>query len=164
MPGVDFNEVFSPVINDMTFRLAMVLMVVCGLDAMIFNLETAFPHGELKELTCMDCPEGMTHEDDECLLLVKSIHGLVQASNRHNEKFSDSLISHGFKRSVSDPCPFMRGEGDKRLIILTHVDGNLTLGKTKEIKRFLEEFESSEFAFTVEETLDDCLSCEVQVQ
>ena len=72
--GIDFNEVFSPVVNDITFRLAMVSMVVCGLDAMIFDVETAFPHGELKELTHVNCPEGMTHEDDECPLLVKSIH------------------------------------------------------------------------------------------
>ena len=135
-PGVDFDEVFSPVINDTTFRMAMVMMVVHGSDAMIFNVETAFLHGELKELTHMDCPQGMEHKEDECSLLVESIHRLVQASNRHNKKFSESLISHGFKRSASDPCLFMRGEGDKRLIILTCVDDNLTW--SRRLKRLLE--------------------------
>ena len=48
---------------------------------MIFYVETAFLHGDLKEQIYMDCPEGMEHKEDECLLLIKSIYGLVQASS-----------------------------------------------------------------------------------
>ena len=153
----------SPVVNDITFRIAMVLKVYYGMDSKIFDVETAFLHGDLEELIYMECPQGMDHGDDEVLLLVKTIYGLVQASNRYGKKFAKALEDLGFKRCPSDPCLFMRGEGDDRLFILTYVDDNLVLGKTKAIDKFMEEFKSTEFTYTVEDTLDDYLSCEVLV-
>ena len=59
----------------------VLIMVLFGMDAMIFDVETAFLHGDLKERIYMDCPEGMEHGEAECLLLIKSIYGLVQASS-----------------------------------------------------------------------------------
>ena len=108
IPGVDFTEVYSPVVNDITFRVAMTLMIYYGLDSLIFDVETAFLHGDLKELIYMDCPEGMKHDDHECVLLEKSIYGLVQASNRYNKKFREVLEGLGFQPCPSDPCLFMR--------------------------------------------------------
>ena len=164
IPGVDFTETYSPVVNDITFRIALTLKVVYGMDSKVFDVETAFLHGELKEVIYMDCPLGFDHEEGECLRLEKSIYGLVQASCRYGKKFSDVLVKQlGFQRSDSDPCLFMRGEGDERLIILTYVDDNLVLGKTKMIDAFLEEFKKTEFTFTVEDTLEDYLSCEVKL-
>jgi len=51
MPGVDFTEVYSPVINDTSFRIAMVMKLQMNLDAVIFDVETALLHGDLKEKT-----------------------------------------------------------------------------------------------------------------
>ena len=50
------------------------------------------------------------------------------------------------------------------MIILTYVDDNLVVGKKEEIRKFLDnEFSKTEFTFTVEDTLDDYLSCEVLI-
>lgn len=163
IPGLDFNEVYSAVVNDITLRIAVTLMIQDGLDAIIFDVETAFLHGDLEELIYMDCPKGMVHDSDECLLLVKTIYGLVQSSARYHKKISEVFESLGFKRCPSDPCLFMRGEGPNRLYILLYVDDNFLLGRREEIDRFLEEFRKTFFTFTVDETLDDYLSCEIQV-
>jgi hypothetical protein len=141
----------------------MALKVQEGLDSLIFDVETAFLHGDLEELIYMECPEGMDHGMDEVLLLLKTIYGLVQASNRYGKKFAKDLMDLGFKRCSSDPCLFMRGEGATRLYILTYVDDNLVLGKKASIDSFMEEFKQTEFTFTVEDTLDDYLSCEVLI-
>ena len=163
LPMLDYDgSVYSPVVNDVTFRIAIIMMIVNDLDAVIFDIETAFLLGDLKELIYMDCPQGFEHEDDECLLLTKTIYGLVQSSRQYNLKFVATLKSLGFSQSVSDPCLFMRGKGDKLLIILTYVDDNLTLGKTDEIKKFLNELKNTEFTYTVEENLQDYLSCEIR--
>jgi len=69
IPGVDFSEVCSPVINDMSFGIAMVMKLQMNLDAVIFDVETAFPHGDLKEKMHMDCPDGMVTFGNKCLLL-----------------------------------------------------------------------------------------------
>jgi len=75
-PGIDFTEAYSPVINDM------------DLDAVIFDVETTFLHGDLKEKTHMDCPDGMVAIGNECLLLKQTIYGLVQSAARCNHTSS----------------------------------------------------------------------------
>jgi len=49
------------------------------------------------------------------------------------------------------------------LIILCYVDDNLVIGKQQEIDKFLEEFKKSKFKCTLEEDLNDYLSCDIQM-
>ena len=86
VPGDDFTQHFSPVCNDVTFRVVLICMIVWGLDALIFDVVTAFLTGELEEEIYMECPEGMDHEEDEVLLLLKAIYGLVEASRQYNKR------------------------------------------------------------------------------
>jgi len=97
MPGIDFTEVYSPVINNISFRITMVMKLQMNLDAVIFDVETAFLHGDLKEKTHVDCPDGMVTFGNECLLLKQTIYGLVQSAARHNHRFSEALMGLGFK-------------------------------------------------------------------
>ena len=60
IPGVDFSGHFSPVVHDITFRLLIKVMILCGYSAKIVDVETVFLHGRLEEEICMDCPPGMT--------------------------------------------------------------------------------------------------------
>ena len=41
----------------------------------------------------MKCPEGMTHEENERLLLMKTIYGLVQASRIYYKKYAGMMIT-----------------------------------------------------------------------
>jgi Reverse transcriptase (RNA-dependent DNA polymerase) len=49
IPGVDFQDFYSPVVNDAVFRIVVILQILWGLTAVIIDVETAFLHGELKE-------------------------------------------------------------------------------------------------------------------
>jgi Reverse transcriptase (RNA-dependent DNA polymerase) len=49
IPGVDFNESFAPVINDVSFRIMLIIKLAWGLQATIIDVETAFLHGNLQE-------------------------------------------------------------------------------------------------------------------
>jgi Reverse transcriptase (RNA-dependent DNA polymerase) len=71
-------------------------MIVWGLDALIFDVVTAFLTGNLEEEIYMECPKGLEHEDDEILQLLKAIYGLVQASRQYNKKFTSILKRIGF--------------------------------------------------------------------
>ena len=44
IPGVDFTEAYSPVINDVVFRIMIVLQMVWHLNAKIIDVKTAFLH------------------------------------------------------------------------------------------------------------------------
>jgi Reverse transcriptase (RNA-dependent DNA polymerase) len=66
VPGVDFQESFAPVINDVTFQILLVMMLNWNLKAKVVGIETAFLHGDLKETIYMEIPEGMGTSIDEC--------------------------------------------------------------------------------------------------
>jgi Reverse transcriptase (RNA-dependent DNA polymerase) len=78
-PGVDFQESYSPVINDVIFRLLLVLQLALCLKSVIIDIETAFLNRELTEEIYMSTLEGLKAQEDECVLLEKAIYGLVQA-------------------------------------------------------------------------------------
>ncbi len=71
-----------PVMNDVTWRILLVTMIVWNLDAIIVDVETAFLHGDLEEEIYMNLPDGMEGMDDECLLLLKALYGLVQGARQ----------------------------------------------------------------------------------
>ena len=56
------------------------IMMVMKLDSRIIDVETAFLFGDLDEEVYMTCKE--VHEEDEALLLMHAIYGLVQASRQ----------------------------------------------------------------------------------
>jgi len=68
--------------NDVTWRILLVTMIVWNLDAIIVDVETAFLHGDLEEEIYMNLPDGMEGMDDECLLLLKALYGLVQGARQ----------------------------------------------------------------------------------
>jgi Reverse transcriptase (RNA-dependent DNA polymerase) len=73
IPGIDFNESFAPVVNDVSFRIMLIAKLIWNLQAIIVDVETAFLHGDLKEEIYMNVPEGLQHDSNSCLLLKKTI-------------------------------------------------------------------------------------------
>ena len=47
--GVDFQDNFAPVVNDVAFWIAIVLMMVYGWDADIIDIKMTFLYGDLDE-------------------------------------------------------------------------------------------------------------------
>ena len=69
VPGVDFSENYSPVVNDITFRILLLIVVHFGYSARIVNIKTAFLYGDLKEEIYMECPQGMAGvKKDDCII------------------------------------------------------------------------------------------------
>jgi len=49
IPGVDYTENYTPVMNDITWRILLVTMIVWGMDAIIVDVETPFCMATLKK-------------------------------------------------------------------------------------------------------------------
>ena len=73
IPGVDFGDHFAPVVNDVSYRTMIAIMMMCGLKAKIVDIETAFLHGDLEEEIYMEAPEGIGAKNDEVVLLERSM-------------------------------------------------------------------------------------------
>ena len=82
IPGVDFQEHFAPVVNDVSYRIMIAMMMSMGMKAKIVDIETAFLHGDLEEEIYMDAPEGIGATEDEVVKLEQTIYGLVQSARQ----------------------------------------------------------------------------------
>jgi hypothetical protein len=67
LSGVDFQESFTPVINDITFCILLIMMLTWNLKGKIVDIKTAFLHGNLKEIIYMEMeiPKGMEVNENE---------------------------------------------------------------------------------------------------
>ena len=55
----------------------------------------------------------------------------------------------------------MKNDHNGTCIALTHVDDNLVVGAKKALDQLLIDLKDTEFTFTAEHDLTDCLSCEI---
>ena len=80
IPGVDFSENYSPVVNDVIFQVLHLMVIHFGSSAELADVETAFPYGNYDKKIYMECSQGMKNMwKDYGSVLNKCIYGLVQA-------------------------------------------------------------------------------------
>ena len=159
--GIDFSENYSPVVNDISYRIMLIILILMKLHGMIADVETAFLHGDLEEDIYMECPEGLDAEIDECLKLLKSIYGLVQAARQWWKKLIEILKRIGFVVNKADPCLLMRKSEKGIVYIGLYVDDCLCIGDKEAINEVLELMKREGLSLKVEENLTDYLSCEL---
>ena len=163
IPGVDFSDNYAPVVNDITFRLMLIVLIIYALSSKIADVETAFLYGALEEVIFMECPPGMPGaEEDEVLLLQKCIYGLVQAARQYNKKMIEILKKIGFTGGDVDPCLFVRRSSKGICFIAIYVDDNLLVGHPAAIEETIELLKENGLVLKVEDDLHDYLSCEIQ--
>ena len=161
VPGIDFKESYSPVINDVVFRIILIFQIVFSLDSVLLDVEVAFLNGELNEIIYMECPQGIEHDDDEVVLLERSMYGLVQATRQFFIKYSNILKKIGFKQSVAEPCLFFKEVDDSIILIAIHVDDCYVVGKINSIKKVIEDIEKEGLKIKATYDTKDYLSCEI---
>ncbi|PKI73919.1 hypothetical protein CRG98_005683 [Punica granatum] len=87
-----------------------------------------FIHGDLEEEIYMEQPEGFRVKGNEHLVcwLRKSLYGLKQAPRQWYKKFDSFMLSHGYTRTTSYHCVFVKqfSDGDF-IILLLYVDDML---------------------------------------
>jgi Reverse transcriptase (RNA-dependent DNA polymerase) len=164
VPGEDFNEVYSPVGNEPIIRLLIVLCIVWGLDYCLLDVVTAFLHGNLDEEIFMNCPDGLIHLDDEILLLLKSLYGLVQSARQFYLMYVKILKQIGFVQSNADPCLLIKKSNLGIVMMIIHVDDCFTIGNRKAIDHVIEEIKKKGLELKVEYNFTDYLGCEIYMK
>jgi hypothetical protein len=79
------------VINDVIFLILLVAMTTWKSKTKVIDIEIAFLYGDLKETIYIEIPKGMKAERDECLMLNKTIYGLVQSARKFHKKIVFAL-------------------------------------------------------------------------
>ena len=88
--GIDFEEIFSPVVKMSSIHVALGLVAPLNLEGELLDVKTAFLHGDLEEEIYMQQPEGFEVKGKENLVckLKKSLYGLKQAPRQWYKKLS----------------------------------------------------------------------------
>ena len=69
IPGIDFNDVFSPVVKHSSIRILLSIVAMHDYELEQLDVKTAFLYGELEEDIYMDQPEGFVVPEKENLLV-----------------------------------------------------------------------------------------------
>jgi len=158
---VDFTESYAPVINDVSWRILIIAMLVWKLEAKIIDVSTAFLYGDLEEDIYMKCNE--VHGKDEVLHLLHAIYGLVQSARQYYLKFTKKLRKLGFVGGYPDPCLMTRKDKNGICFIAIWVDDSLLVGHPKAIQQVIDDLQKEGFDLKLDGSLDDYLSCEITI-
>ena len=89
--GMDFTDNYSPVVNDVTFRVVVARMLIENLKGKVVDIDDAFLNGDLEHEIYMKIPEGYDEvinkdvDKEDCLILQKAIYGLVSSKTIFEE-------------------------------------------------------------------------------
>jgi hypothetical protein len=129
--GIDYDEIFSPVIRFETVRILFALAALEGWHISGLDVKTAFLYGKLDEEIYMEQPEGFKIKGKErmVLRLRRALYGLKQAALAWWRELVASLKELGFKRLYSDAGVFVyRHKDGSYVILLAYVDDILFVG------------------------------------
>ena len=145
--GVDFNEIFSPVVKMSSIRTMLSLAATLDFEVEQMDVKTAFLHGDLEEEIYMKQPDGFYVEgkEDYVCRLRKSLYGLKQAPRQWYKKFESVMCEQGYRMTTSDHYVFViKFSNDDFIILLLYVDDMLIVGKNvSKIDRLKEQLEKS---------------------
>ncbi|CAM8887274.1 unnamed protein product [Rhodiola kirilowii] len=79
--GVDFTEIFGPVVKHRSIRVMLSIVAKFDLESEQLDVKTSFLHGKLDEIIYMRQPDGYTvgNKEEKVCLLKKSLYGLKQS-------------------------------------------------------------------------------------
>ena len=125
--GIDFTEVFSPVVRHASIRIILSLVAVNNMHLEQMDVKTAFLHGELQEYIVMAQPEGFTDKSkaDWVCHLKKSLYGLKQSPRQWYLRFDSFMLEQKFQRCNLDCCVYFREDSGMMVYLVLYVDDML---------------------------------------
>jgi len=103
--GIDYNEVFSPVVKHSSIRILLALVAQYELDLDQLDIKTAFLYGDLDEEIYMSQPMGFKTAEKENMVckLKKSLYKLKQSPRQWYKRFDSFIRGKRYTCSHYDP-------------------------------------------------------------
>ena len=162
VPGVNFFKKYSPVVNDITFCILLLMVLHFGYSAKIVDVETAFLCGNLEVEIYMDFPKGMSDiGKDDCIILNKCIYGLVYAVRQYYKKAIEILKNWRLVGGNVNPCLYVKKSMKGVVYIALYVDDNVMGGDVAAIDETISALKNNTLVLKVMEWLQDYLSWKI---
>ncbi|KAF0685715.1 Aste57867_22436 [Aphanomyces stellatus] len=138
--GLDYVEIFAPVLRYNTLRLVLFLVASNGWIIRQMDVKTAFLNGYLDEDTeiFMVQPPNFAVPGMEHLVckLLEAIYGLKQAPRCWYLTLHEFLVSISFERCIKEVCLYIKRVGDSMVLLTVYVDDiTITGNDNQEIEK-----------------------------
>jgi hypothetical protein len=133
--GIDFDELFSPVVRYETARLIFDVAALEDWEIESVDVKAAYLYGKLDEEIYMEEPEGFQTHQNKVWRLHRALYGLKQSGLAWWRELTASMKELGFKRCTSGAGVYYYVDPKtKQLIIaLVYVDDVAIIGKRTSI-------------------------------
>ena len=122
VPGMDYNETFSPVVQLEMIRAILALAITEDWEIQQMDVKGAYLNGKLKEEIYMDQPDRFNDGIFRLCQLIKTLYRLKHSGHEWNEKLDSKLNNIKFEHLCSDPCVYVRHLENTIEIIMMWVD------------------------------------------
>ena len=132
--GIDYNEVFSPVVKHSSIRILLALVAQFNMELVQMDVKITFLHGDLAEEIYITQPDGfkVVGKENWVCKLSKSLYGLKQSPRQWYKRFDQFMISQNYSRSSFDHCVYFRKLQDGSFIyLLLYVDDMLIASRNQ---------------------------------
>jgi Reverse transcriptase (RNA-dependent DNA polymerase) len=131
--GIDFNELFSPVVRFESVQLILALSALEDYYCVSVDVRNAYLYRKLDEEIYMRQPEGfkVRGQKNKVICLQRALYGLKQAGLAWWKELNSSINKLGFKRLVSDAGLFVCKDYKEIIIAIVYVDNAMFFGKNK---------------------------------
>ena len=149
-PGIDYEETYSPVMDVITFRYLVSLVVSEKLNMQLMDVVTAYLYGDLDTEIYMNIPDGIQLPKSSgsnprsafAIRLKRSLYGLKQSGRMWYNRLSDYLIGKGYVNNELCPCVFIKRTSSGFAIVAVYVDDMNIIGTLKELRETAEHLKS----------------------
>jgi hypothetical protein len=141
-PGIDYEETYSPVMDVITFRYLVSLVVSEKLNMQLMDVVTAYLYGDLDTEIYMKVPEGLRIPESNSsrprntfsIHLRRSLYGLKQSGRMWYNRLSEYLIGMGYMNN--DVCPYViiKKTNSGFAIVAVYVDDMNLIGTPEEVQ------------------------------
>jgi hypothetical protein len=133
--GMDYDQVFSPVVCFETVCLILALAALKDWVAYGLNVHNAYLYGELDEELYMEQPEGFTapgtSKESHVLRLLRALYGLKQARLAWWQALKQSMEEMGLVSLTSDAGIFIYRQNGFLIVAVIYVDDAIFCGPNK---------------------------------
>lgn len=136
MPGIDFDETYSPVARFETVRVFLALAAQLQLPVYQFDVKSAFLNGTLEEEVYVTQPEGhiLDGKKKKVYRLTKALYGLKQAPRAWYSRIDAFFHSNGFTKIENEPILYLnRQSNGELLVVCLYVDDMIYMGSCESL-------------------------------